>query len=124
MFFLLFFFFFFSSRRRHTRCYRDWSSDVCSSDLHLNGAGDQARGGPLTYADLIGFRDFHAGLAAAEMASLRAPVGEPLHLPLLDAPAHRDSYATDLERLFDDARRREEIARAWKPQMRGVGRLR
>src|SRR5207245_5732283 len=27
--------FFFSSRRRHTRCYRDWSSDVCSSDLAL-----------------------------------------------------------------------------------------
>src|SRR5690606_39531148 len=24
---------FFSSRRRHTRCSRDWSSDVCSSDL-------------------------------------------------------------------------------------------
>src|SRR5690554_7109821 len=24
---------FFSSRRRHTRCGRDWSSDVCSSDL-------------------------------------------------------------------------------------------
>src|SRR2546422_6609154 len=28
-----FVFFFFSSRRRHTRCSRDWSSDVCSSDL-------------------------------------------------------------------------------------------
>src|SRR4249919_2411084 len=28
------FFFFFSSRRRHTRCSRDWSSDVCSSDLY------------------------------------------------------------------------------------------
>src|SRR2546422_7861082 len=28
-----FLFFFFSSRRRHTRCSRDWSSDVCSSDL-------------------------------------------------------------------------------------------
>src|SRR5690606_40661985 len=27
------FFFFFSSRRRHTRFSRDWSSDVCSSDL-------------------------------------------------------------------------------------------
>src|SRR3989442_15689829 len=26
---------FFSSRRRHTRCGRDWSSDVCSSDLNL-----------------------------------------------------------------------------------------
>src|SRR5207245_5227891 len=32
---IVFFFFFFSSRRRHTRCYRDWSSDVCSSDLDL-----------------------------------------------------------------------------------------
>src|SRR5690554_7383306 len=30
-------FFFFSSRRRHTRCGRDWSSDVCSSDLFPDG---------------------------------------------------------------------------------------
>src|SRR5437763_16548390 len=29
-----FFLFFFSSRRRHTRYIGDWSSDVCSSDLH------------------------------------------------------------------------------------------
>src|SRR5947209_13569473 len=29
--------FFFSSRRRHTRYWRDWSSDVCSSDLTLAG---------------------------------------------------------------------------------------
>src|SRR5207249_7480457 len=28
-------FFFFSSRRRHTRSKRDWSSDVCSSDLTM-----------------------------------------------------------------------------------------
>src|SRR5206468_7076408 len=35
VFFLVFFFFFFSSRRRHTRSDRDWSSDVCSSDLGL-----------------------------------------------------------------------------------------
>src|SRR3712207_9575838 len=27
----------FSSRRRHTRYWRDWSSDVCSSDLASNG---------------------------------------------------------------------------------------
>src|SRR5438105_12268968 len=32
-FFCYFLFFFFSSRRRHTRSTRDWSSDVCSSDL-------------------------------------------------------------------------------------------
>src|SRR3712207_7520421 len=30
-------FFFFSSRRRHTRYWRDWSSDVCSSDLEREG---------------------------------------------------------------------------------------
>src|SRR5256884_8922978 len=51
--------FFFSSRRRHTRCSRDWSSDVCSSDLvpaagsagvrvrrNRRGARDDARRGP------------------------------------------------------------------------------
>src|SRR5699024_11223161 len=31
------FYFFFSSRRRHTRSKRDWSSDVCSSDLAQPG---------------------------------------------------------------------------------------
>src|SRR5437879_6386427 len=37
--------FFFSSRRRHTRYIGDWSSDVCSSDLHQSdvhaGVGDE-----------------------------------------------------------------------------------
>src|SRR5699024_11766376 len=33
------FLFFFSSRRRHTRSKRDWSSDVCSSDLGPRGGG-------------------------------------------------------------------------------------
>src|SRR5690554_5497969 len=49
LFCIFVFFFFFSSRRRHTRCGRDWSSDVCSSDLvflsevpQLTGSGQQA----------------------------------------------------------------------------------
>src|SRR5207245_8530425 len=33
-----------SGRRRHTRCYRDWSSDVCSSDLLLNEISDVTGG--------------------------------------------------------------------------------
>src|SRR6266496_6808658 len=37
------FFFFFSSRRRHTRSLRDWSSDVCSSDLGLGYAEEAVR---------------------------------------------------------------------------------
>src|SRR5690606_26697634 len=34
------FWFFFSSRRRHTRFSRDWSSDVCSSDLGREGLSE------------------------------------------------------------------------------------
>src|SRR5690606_40174985 len=40
-------FFFFSSRRRHTRFSRDWSSDVCSSDLSM-----VTDPGSATYAEL------------------------------------------------------------------------
>src|SRR3712207_2853590 len=36
-------FFFFSSRRRHTRYWRDWSSDVCSSDLYEDRAKKTTR---------------------------------------------------------------------------------
>src|SRR5699024_11752071 len=35
--------FFFSSRRRHTRSKRDWSSDVCSSDLYWPQVGASHR---------------------------------------------------------------------------------
>src|SRR5699024_12032569 len=53
--------FFFSSRRRHTRSKRDWSSDVCSSDLlgrfndtnpheaHIEFAGRNIRHWPINY---------------------------------------------------------------------------
>src|SRR3989440_5874923 len=43
---VILFFFFFSSRRRHTRSDRDWSSDVCSSDLELS----KVTGGLMTEA--------------------------------------------------------------------------
>src|SRR3712207_5199910 len=49
--------FFFSSRRRHTRYWRDWSSDVCSSDL------DDV-GGPLA-----GEREVHPGAVRAHLAA-------------------------------------------------------
>src|SRR6266852_5887994 len=56
---LMFCFFFFSSRRRHTRCYRDWSSDVCSSDLGLVGPReDRARRGWLAAVNAISASTF------------------------------------------------------------------
>src|SRR5207249_9306818 len=45
------FFFFFSSRRRHTRSKRDWSSDVCSSDLlALDGLHPPSMGARVSFS--------------------------------------------------------------------------
>src|SRR5690606_32195918 len=44
------FFFFFSSRRRHTRFSRDWSSDVCSSDLLRSIRENEGRAISLGYS--------------------------------------------------------------------------
>src|SRR5256885_3003442 len=45
--------FFFSSRRRHTRLQGDWSSDVCSSDLHVE-LPERLDGGVVDVADFNG----------------------------------------------------------------------
>src|SRR5207245_5847679 len=45
-------FFFFASRRRHTRCYRDWSSDVCSSDLVSSVTSTASGSGPAKALDV------------------------------------------------------------------------
>src|SRR5690349_23921427 len=41
--YVVLFLFFFSSRRRHTRSLRDWSSDVCSSDLQAAAGSASAK---------------------------------------------------------------------------------
>src|SRR6267378_6068705 len=46
------FFFFFSSRRRHTRSLRDWSSDVCSSDLGYVDPGHEQEAASHAWADV------------------------------------------------------------------------
>ena len=50
---MLLFFFFFSSRRRHTRYWRDWSSDVCSSDLRCKDSGTMVERSPLLIFRLV-----------------------------------------------------------------------
>src|SRR3712207_7207944 len=50
--------FFFSSRRRHTRYWRDWSSDVCSSDL-------QAQWNGVAILSRVGLDDVVTGVAGA-----------------------------------------------------------
>src|SRR5690606_41210318 len=60
------FFFFFSSRRRHTRFSRDWSSDVCSSDLGERAAC--TRGGVARRQNTRGLRIPHRGLPVLPLA--------------------------------------------------------
>src|SRR5207302_2500174 len=65
VFVVFFFFFFFSSRRRHTRFSRDWSSDVCSSDLSASDF-PEARSGRIPSTE---------GLSAAEYTA-RVGIGD------------------------------------------------
>ena len=65
----MFVFFFFPSRRRHTRLRRDWSSDVCSSDLitirTLVFSGDEYtfQAGAGIVADSVPAREYREVLA-------------------------------------------------------------
>src|SRR6266498_5083488 len=100
--------FFFSSRRRHTRCGRDWSSDVCSSDLGLehevlDATAIRARfrwhrvdpGTVGCYEPDAGVvfpeRAVLAAVRAAEAAGARVAVGDPVTevLPDPDRPRLR-----------------------------------
>src|SRR5690606_40136930 len=55
--------FFFSSRRRHTRFSRDWSSDVCSSDLCTYASGRYTRIREQFNVPLAAFEGIQAPLA-------------------------------------------------------------
>src|SRR2546422_8769992 len=72
--------FFFSSRRRHTRCSRDWSSDVCSSDLEsperLAKIGDPHHVELVQADEGAGVVPPHAG-QAFHQAIVLLPLGEP-----------------------------------------------
>src|SRR5690606_18505971 len=69
--------FFFSSRRRHTRFSRDWSSDVCSSDLYTYARHDvTARGLANVYAQTLGTIFSSVGEKPYEVELVVAEVGE------------------------------------------------
>src|SRR5690606_27700880 len=84
---------FFSSRRRHTRCYRDWSSDVCSSDLT----------NVTTIGHIMGPRDLILHDAWIHNSALQGATLSGAHR--LSFP-HNDHEAAD--RILQDQRRRYE----------------
>src|SRR5579883_1296969 len=109
------FFFFFSSRRRHTRFSRDWSSDVCSSDLRLRAdLHAVADLGLVLHADLAGHHDVVAGLAAPGDAYLAAKQVVPADLVVV---ADHDEVV-DLRPLADPGRlERRAVDRAIGPDL-------
>ena len=91
-------YFFFSSRRRHTRLRRDWSSDVCSSDLPetLDAVLD-------AQADHVGFNFFppsprHLGLVEASALAARAASDSALRPVLSDSSPLSELQALEAER--------------------------
>src|SRR5215469_7966915 len=62
-------FFFFSSRRRHTRSLRDWSSDVCSSDLGRVTVSGENNAGTLR----IRIRDTGIGIGTQDIPLVQQP---------------------------------------------------
>src|SRR5687768_10647969 len=86
--------FFFSSRRRHTRCSRDWSSDVCSSDLPGSAVGVTRQLVLRLRGDVLlqrGFRDPELPARDALHLLLRARVGSRLPDERLDDQIGRAS---------------------------------
>src|SRR6266498_5391833 len=75
-------YFFFSSRRRHTSCGRDWSSDVCSSDLVARRRPDAPAlvwdGGALTWQTL----ERRAGGVARQLSGRGVAAGDTIALVL------------------------------------------
>src|SRR5699024_11549491 len=98
--------FFFSSRRRHTRSKRDWSSDVCSSDL-WGSTGEDAMAGFLG-ADTDQLRE-HAELMRDRARSLE---GIRTRVSMLvaygaewegeDAAAFRERWRSEIAPRFDE----------------------
>src|SRR5205809_2840630 len=92
--------FFLSGRRRHTRCSRDWSSDVCSSDLGAGASrGGAGAAGPTAAPDLrqqvpgggchpLRHPHVHGG-PGHRPAELAPGAGEPGHRPGRPRPADR-----------------------------------
>src|SRR5258707_3973963 len=105
--------FFFSSRRRHTRYWRDWSSDVCSSDLmdgqtHVSDQATIWRWREAFQHDFAARMDWTVrpfaaanhnpvpgvnGSAGTAPIFIDAPVGSPV---ALDARGSRDPYGNQL----------------------------
>src|SRR5690606_39507324 len=99
----------FSRRRRHTRFSRDWSSDVCSSDLGHGGA-IRTTSGPVTVIGSTLAGNFTAGTNAdgGAISTDTAPV------ILVDSTLHDNATLGDAEARSEERR----VGKEWRPRGR------
>src|SRR3712207_3582383 len=109
-------YFFFSSRRRHTRYWRDWSSDVCSSDLVLaenmlfatldptSRSIKLPHGETAILSDTVGFiSDLPTMLVAAFRATLEDVIEADVLLHVRDiSHGETEAEAEDVQRVLRD----------------------
>src|SRR2546429_1408102 len=89
-------FFFFSSRRRHTRCSRDWSSDVCSSDLDTD---DYEWTGYIPFEQLPQALNPESGFIATANARVVGPNYKPYLTDRWEEPYRKIGRASCRERV-------------------------
>src|SRR3712207_7499347 len=94
-------FFFFSSRRRHTRYWRDWSSDVCSSDLNA-----VAKAWLTTVTDAASLTTAQASLATTITAAAEAG---------RNASGSTFTLTTGLDTRSEERRVGKECRSRWSP---------
>src|SRR5699024_11230053 len=100
--------FFFSSRRRHTRSKRDWSSDVCSSDL-IQGSGSFLTNMSLTYLDdFIQSRNLKSKVIATVHDSIlidcppeEAKIMAKVTLHIMENLPRSEEHTSELQSRFD-----------------------
>src|SRR5947209_6457648 len=95
-------FFFFSSRRRHTRYWRDWSSDVCSSDLAVASPKNIA-GAERLARDIA-----HTEREIAYYLDRLDVMDEQMAKGFGDQPAHREAFGAAIASL---ERRKDRLAK-------------
>src|SRR5699024_11222002 len=88
--------FFFSSRRRHTRSKRDWSSDVCSSDLYVCYYSVENYNLTTQFPSSLPLLRRHWLLHPVLTSFYKTPINTLLHIRILSSQARRHRKHPDV----------------------------
>lgn len=85
--------------------------------------GELDPGSPFWLAQFDQFRDFFGEMTAVNLERSGYKIKGVVDLPLFNIPLRRDAYAIDLAARFEDKAWLDEIIRAWRPKLQGLGKV-